>query len=137
MSRFPSKVDFWFYLLFPVIFCTVALVAVEPWREGEMAGVYGAIVVGALVLGFQYWLLNTRYIVSADELLVVSGPIRWQIALADIDAVLPTRSVLSSPALSLDRLEISYSGGRKLLVSPKDKAGFLLALGFPSSQADP
>ena len=36
----------------------------------------------------------------------------------------------SSPALSLDRLLIVYGVGKVVLVSPKDKEGFVSALGI-------
>ena len=36
---------------------------------------------------------------------------------------------ISSPALSLDRLEISYGSQKKIMISPKDKTGFLQAIG--------
>ncbi len=130
MTRYRTKVDFWYYLLFPVIVVAIALGAMEPWRAGDMPGVYGAVVVGALVLGLQSWLLNTAYLVSTEEVLVISGPIRWKIPRAEIEQIVPTRSVLSSPALSFDRLKISYSNGRTLLVSPADKEAFLTELGF-------
>jgi hypothetical protein len=56
---------------------------------------------------------------------------RWIIALETIDEVYPTRSPLSSPALSLDRLLIRYKnlhGPSTLMVSPEDKTAFLNAL---------
>jgi hypothetical protein len=39
--------------------------------------------------------------------------------------------VLSSPALSLNRLEIRYGNGKRMLLSPQDAAGFLKAIGHP------
>jgi hypothetical protein len=45
-----------------------------------------------------------------------------------IEKVEATRSPLSSPALSLDRLRINY-GKRRIMVSPSDRAGFLRAIG--------
>lgn len=62
------------------------------------------------------------------ELLVRSGPFRWRIAIDGIESIRPSRSPLSSPALSLDRLEITYGGGRRLLISPEDREGFLEAI---------
>ena len=80
------------------------------------------------------WLFaSTDYRVSDGECLVRSGPFRWRIPLDDIEAVRATRNPLSSPALSLDRLEIRYAGGRKIMISPLDRAGFLAAIGWPSA----
>jgi hypothetical protein len=40
-----------------------------------------------------------------------------------------TRNPLSSPALSLDRLKITYGNGKRIMISPADKIGFLKAIG--------
>jgi hypothetical protein len=42
--------------------------------------------------------------------------------------VLATRSPLSSPALSLDRIRIDYGKGKSVMISPLNKADFLLEL---------
>lgn len=74
---------------------------------------------------FVVWIfLRTYYVVTETDLLVRSGPFRWTIRLSDIQQVRPTRNPLSSPALSLDRLEILHARGF-LMISPQDKRGFL------------
>lgn len=79
----------------------------------------------AAVYAFVAWIfVKTFYIVTETDLLVRSGPFRWTIPLDDIQKVQPTRNPLSSPALSLDRLEILHSRG-SLMISPEDKRGFL------------
>ena len=45
------------------------------------------------------------------------------IELADITYIMPTRSMTSAPALSLDRLKIEYRN-KEVLISPKDRASF-------------
>jgi hypothetical protein len=39
-----------------------------------------------------------------------------------------SRSPFSSPALSLDRLQIDYGAGKSILISPADKEGFIEAI---------
>ena len=79
------------------------------------------------VAGFMLWVLyRTRYTLRDDTLLIQCGPFRYRVPLTEIDAVCPSRNPLSSPACSLDRLLITWKGGRKrILISPDDKAGFL------------
>ena len=51
--------------------------------------------------------------------------------LNEIEEITPTHNPLSSPALSLDRLWISYRrAGKKraVMISPEDKEGFLKAV---------
>jgi hypothetical protein len=74
-------------------------------------------------------LVGTHYTVDKKTLKIVSGPIRLRVSLDDINSVRATRSPLSSPALSLDRLMINYGKNRKVMVSPADKRGFLTAIG--------
>lgn len=79
--------------------------------------------------GFVLWTtFTTYYELEHDALLVNSGPFSWRIPLAEINAVRPSNSSASSPAMSMDRLEILYGSGRSILVSPADKAEFLAML---------
>ena len=73
-------------------------------------------------------LLDTNYTVTADTLQIRSGPFRWRIALSDVREVSPSRSWVSSPALSLDRVRIRYGVGRSILVSPREKQRFIDSL---------
>jgi len=72
------------------------------------------------------WTLrSTYYTINESDLTVRSGPMRWVIALSQIESVTPTRDARSGPALSLDRLRICYGGGRQMLISPQDKESFI------------
>jgi hypothetical protein len=120
--RFRSKVDWWLaaLLIAPVLLLGALLLAgvTDPW-------------VLTLVLAPQalvIWVLaRTLYIVTDDALLVRSGPFRWTIPFLSIRSLSATRSPLSSPALSLDRIAVDHTGGR-LLLSPRNKAGFVRAI---------
>lgn len=79
------------------------------------------------------WLpvFNTYYVVENNTLIIKSLVFRWKININDITQIEPTHNPLSSPALSLDRLKIYYmKNGRMttVMISPKDKEGFLNAL---------
>lgn len=64
---------------------------------------------------------------SATQLVIRSGLVRWRIAYADITGVEPSRSLWSAPALSLRRVGVRYAG-RFQLVSPRDRERFITAL---------
>ena len=79
------------------------------------------------------WLpiFSTYYVVEKNILVIKILIFRWKINIDDITQIEPTHNPLSSPALSLDRLKISYmKNGRiaKVMISPKDKEGFLNTL---------
>ena len=58
---------------------------------------------------------------------VRSGPVRRWIDPNLVERVRPVRTLLSAPALSRDRLEISGGFGASV-VSPRDQAGFVRGL---------
>lgn len=75
---------------------------------------------------FLYFLLNlTYYVIKDSELFVRSFFFKWTIRIDSIKQIFPTSNMLSSPALSLDRLMIIYGDDKKIMISPEDKNGFL------------
>lgn len=127
---FRSAVDAWFYGLMAAT-AVVTLAALLPLlRTGRPGLVVMALVLAVVTIGLPVWLLlSTAYYVGDHALIVTSGPFRWHIPRAEITSVRRSRSLLSSPALSIDRIEIAYGQHGRLLVSPKDRDGFLRALG--------
>jgi membrane protein YdbS with pleckstrin-like domain len=131
---FASKIDTWLVAVAvggPVL--ALAFVLFGAFRSGGpwAAVVFAAVAVFA-VLAFVSWLFaSTDYRVAGGLLTIRSGPLRWRIPVGDIESVTATRNPLSSPALSLDRLQIRYRSAASesdILVSPKDKEGFIAAL---------
>jgi len=128
---FTSRVDSWLIAIGPLVglaaAAVVAGVAVPPALQSGRALdllVPALVIVIAAVL--PLWLvLDTNYTLTADDLLVRSGPFRWRVALSEVREVSPSRSWISSPALSLDRLHIGYGAGRSILVSPREKQRFV------------
>ncbi len=129
--KFKSKIDLWIrLLLISLVVIEIAIVVQAAMRPGDPAATTIIILscIGAAVL-LVALLLCTYYTVDKGTLRIVSGPFRWSIAVDQISSVTPTRSPLSSPALSLDRLLIRYGKGRRIMVSPANKHEFLRAIG--------
>ncbi len=127
---FPSKVDAWIAALMIVPLGISAVVMGSALRANPplpavliLVGV--EVLVLALIVGT---VRSTRYEVTDREVIVRSPPFRWRIEIESIESIRPSRSPASSPALSLDRLEIRYSGDRRMLISPRDREGFLAAV---------
>jgi hypothetical protein len=124
---FPSKVDWWLGLLLLV----APLISLAGWfaaAEGERwAASSGLLVLAAAYLGLVF---PMRYGLTATHLVVRHGLVRQKIELSKITSVEPTRSPLSSPALSLDRLRITFGAGffKKVMISPAAKQEFLAEL---------
>lgn len=126
---FRSKVN----ALIAAIMC--GGIAVSLWASFSMltetAG--SARVILGLLLGvgvvLPVWLLvGTRYVVSNDDLKILSGPFRWIIQLAEIRGLSKSSDLISSPALSLDRLRIDYGDGKSVLISPVNESAFVQLL---------
>ncbi|MBO9676911.1 MAG: PH domain-containing protein [Acidovorax sp.] len=127
---FTSRVDAWLFAIGPIAGLAAASVALPlalQSRAGLDVAVAAAVVLLTLLLPL-WLLLDTNYTMTEDELRVRSGPFRWRIALGDVREVSPSRSWISSPALSLDRLRIRYGAGRSILVSPREKQRFVDSL---------
>lgn len=126
---FPSKVDSWLAIVLTLSSVFSLAVSASMLTSGDARML---LVAAALVLigaGLPLWLLlRTHYSLTATDLAIVSGPFRWHVPICDIRSVTPTRNPLSSPALSLDRLRIDYGTKKWLMISPRDKDGFLKAL---------
>lgn len=121
---FPSKISWW---LFGPILGVLVLAALTTLLSHQLL----ALLLLLPALGFTGWVLGrTYYVVNAAtrQLRIVSGPLRWAIPVAGITCVRPSHNLLSSPALSLDRLEVRYGKYDFILLSPADKAGFVAAL---------
>jgi hypothetical protein len=127
---FPSKVDRWIVWLTAIPLTILAAAVTSALLAGPpLPAAFLMVGLEVLIVAFIVWTYRgTRYLVTDREVIARSGPFRWRIEIAGIESIRPSRSPLSSPAMSLDRLEIRYGGGRRLLISPKDREGFLEAV---------
>ena len=127
--RFPSRIDLWLLLVLAGSALVVLWALGRTLLQGDATAIAISLV-GILVgAGLPLWiLLDTRYEIADGHLLVRCGPLRRRIALDQIRSVKPSRSMVSSPALSLDRVSIAHGRSGAVLISPKDKAGFIAAL---------
>ncbi len=129
---FPSKRDWWIVGLIWASVVVSVVGGLIPLMLGEISRI--DIVLGSVFLigidGLMLWVLyGTGYTVTPDRLLIRCGPFSFRLLLNTIESISPSRSLWSSPACSLDRLMIVYGVSRqRILVSPKDKVGFLRAI---------
>jgi hypothetical protein len=68
---------------------------------------------------------QTLYIIEDGQLKIRMGFFSFKpITINDIKEISKTNSILSSPAASLDRIEIKYGKLGSVIISPKDKLSF-------------
>jgi hypothetical protein len=87
--------------------------------------------VGLIPMAFVTFLIvniytGTYYKITADNRLIIKCGIveTYEIEIKEIYSVTKSNAAWSSPALSLDRLEINFKDGR-VLISPKDRKKFI------------
>lgn len=125
-KSFRSKIDWWLALIAVIGFAVPMVVLGLVGAEIPVPGLLVIFILVLPVMIIPVWIFfDTKYVFAENELRINSGPFRWKVPLAEITGIKPTRNPLSAPALSLDRLEITYSQGKQVLISPEDKTGFL------------
>jgi hypothetical protein len=126
-EAFESKIDTWLAL---VVAAGLGAMWVSPVRRMWTGRPVDAldVVIPFLVTAFVVWIFRaTYYVVTTDALIVHAGPIRRTVPLRSVQRLRATHNPVSSPALSLDRIEVTY-GSKRILVSPQNKRGFVSAV---------
>ena len=126
MKIYRSKIDCWLAVLIPALTILPALPIVisgeDIWVVVLLAFISALEL--AVVTGFRYVIDGSKLMVKA--LYVINS---GTYDIGNIVEITPTRTILSSPAASLDRIAISLSNSRTpLVISPVDKDAFILAL---------
>lgn len=119
---FKSGISWW---LFAPILSGLGFFLLLSFVQHRWLAAVLVLLIGAFLV---YLLVSTRYTLTPQELLIESGPIRKRVLLSSIVSITPSRNPISSPALSLDRLEIRYGTYDSVLISPAYTAGFLATL---------
>lgn len=123
---YKSKIDSWVFIVLGAAVAVSAYSSVTILFSGSSDDLWMSFVTIVLGIGLPLWLLiTTRYTLDSEMLTVRGGPLKWRIPVKDITAITPTRNVLASPALSMDRLRINYGRNRSVMISPRDKTQFL------------
>ena len=80
-----------------------------------------------LVLAFiTYMLTSIKYTIENQNLNIKAGfLINQNINIMNIESIKKSKNILSSPAASLDRLEIIENNKNSILISPKNKIEFI------------
>lgn len=120
---FKSKVDIWMAIIF--IFVPISIiygVITEP--SAVLLLVTAFIIVLLCILFF-----GTKYVIEKDELIVYGGIYKKRIPIKQIHSLRPSKNPLSAPAMSIDRIEITFDPNiQVILVSPKERELFVKKL---------
>jgi uncharacterized membrane protein YdbT with pleckstrin-like domain len=113
------------------IFVPLFLVLLFVWITVSFNGPFwlGTAIILPVILFIWYLLATTYYTITEGHLIARAGFLHHSIIdIQRIKRITETNNPLSSPANSLDRLAIIYNENRSVLISPKDKHGFIAHL---------
>lgn len=135
MTKYKSKVDPALFIpvagiMLGVTLLTVLLPMKEPDQTAKLAGFgFALLMLVSTALCLQLF-LATYYAIDRDTLTIHGGLLykRKKIPVASIRKIEKTRTLVSAPAPSFDRLEIFYNRFDSVVISPKDKAEFIAEL---------
>ncbi|MFZ4679742.1 MAG: PH domain-containing protein [Flavobacterium sp.] len=119
MKIYKSKVDWWLglVLVYPIFRSFASII------EGEWIGYIGIVL---CLLFIVFISKSTRYIISENHLIVkCMFIVNDKIEISKIRKIEKTNSILSSPALSLDRIAIKFNKYDEVYISPKESQAFI------------
>lgn len=128
---FPSKRDTWLVVVIWASVVAMGFGIVAPWAARGVSilpVLLTLLLAGGIALSLSA-LYGTRYVIDGQRIAISAGPLRWKIEIRTIESIRPTNDPTSSPACSLDRLEIAWGDAYDtIMVSPADKVAFLDAV---------
>lgn len=129
MNSFKSKFGYSVFVFLLFVFSLIIILSVDE-SDSFKSMLILLILFSLIILLFLYMNFSTRYTIDKRDQLNIRMGVLYDktIAINSIRKVRRTRSLLSSPAPSLDRLELSYGKFNQLLISPKDQAKFVKVL---------
>ena len=119
MKIYKSKIDWWMslVLVYPIFRSIVSII------EGEWIGYFGIFI---CLLFIFFISKSTRYIIEENQLTIKClFIVNNRIDISKIKKIEKTNSILSSPALSLDRIAIKFNKFDEVYISPKEKQSFV------------
>jgi hypothetical protein len=124
-KKYPSKVSPGLLLFISLVFFgPLIYTSTDKVPTGKMIAFIGFFVL--VYIFILHLFLKTAYIIDNNQLKIKCGFFSFKpIDIHTIKEVSKTKSIMSSPAPSFDRIEIKYGKFDSILISPKDKHHFV------------
>lgn len=127
-TKYPSKRDLWLRLLIVASALVSLASGVGVWMQpGDLTTrvlVSGLCAITSLFI--VDLLIRTSYTLTSESLIVRCGLMHWRVPYSAMTSVRPSHTLISGPALSLDRLVIKRNDSLfPVIISPIDQDRFL------------
>jgi Protein of unknown function (DUF1200). len=119
MTKYKSKIGWGIVALLALILGTEAAISIfnKHWN--------GLLILLLVTIFVVYVFLSIHYLVGENDLIVKSAfGMKTTVNINSIKKITETDNPLSSPATSLDRIEVFY-GKQSIIISPKRKTEFI------------
>lgn len=128
MKKFKSKVSYSLLIVLFLIFFMPMLIGVINNGITKNFFVLNGILIPVYAF-ILYLFLSTDYTIDKGKLKIKSGFVYNKYLNIDkIKSITKTNNPISAPAASFDRIEIHYGKSNSVIISPKDKMGFVKEL---------
>lgn len=123
-KKYPSKISYGLLVfIFLIFFLPIGFIVIND--EINIKGIGTMLFLLILFVFILHMFLKTDYTISNNELRIKCGFFSYKpIKIADIIEISKTKSLLSSPAPSFDRIKIKYGKFDFIIISPKNKFYF-------------
>jgi|SRR5690625_523575 len=87
------------------------------------------LILGLIITVWLIWIwFSTGYLVENNTLIIKAGPFKQTIDIQEFRKITKEKSMLTSGALSIDRLQIQYGNYKYIGISPKKEDEFIKLL---------
>ena len=120
MKKYPSKISYGLliFILAVLIGTTIPMLFKPVW--------IGLLINAVVILFTLHLFLNTYYVIDGEFLIVKSGMIiNKKVDINSVKSIKETKTIISAPALSFDRLEVNWGKYTGVVISPRDKKKFV------------
>lgn len=132
---FPSKKDIWltviiwlfafFFIIPPIFFPHFGVWMTPEFFDKQWIKIIILSPIGLFLLWFWF---QTGYTIADNLLIIRYGPFKKNIQIDEIHSLRETKNPFSAPALSMDKLELSFTKFDMVAISPKNKNEFVQQL---------
>lgn len=116
---FSSKRDLWVTI---IIWGVSLFGIIIPLLNGDIIALLLMTLLAALLLWFWF---RTDYKIENDKIKIRYGPIRQTVHIKDIKLIVKAKTPLTSPALSMDRIQITCGKFDIVSISPVNQQKFI------------
>lgn len=123
--KFKSKIDYTllaFILSFP---CYWVIISINQFISSNKIN-YGALSLTVIYSAIIYLCYTGTYYIIKDNQLIISNLfLKSYLEINEIREISKSKNILAAPALSLDRIQVTFRNDDKLIISPRDLEGLI------------